>query len=281
MLTRDEEGNFYVFGPLAVLSATFLSISSSALWSRNVGETSCGWRISYSPDGRAFAIWVLIYLYTVASVAMQLTSLVAILGWWSNFLWVLAWVCCTLWVPLFDAEYPDALRAAAVVIVGAAACAVMAAWESQMWIADDWEQRGKQLAVGLPLTLLAGWLLTASSLGVGIAWLANQPGAYRTCVRVEPKRPGETEAEYRYRRRVLYREAYAKAPSEVSIVPFLLSFLIGGLAVAIPDPVLTLPLAWAIVNLEAFPSVVYVGSLMVLGCGAAGACLRLGFFPDS
>ena len=280
MLTREEEGTFYVFGPLAVLSATFLSISSTALWSRNVGETSCGWRTAYSPDGRAFAIWGLIYLYTGVSVVIQLTSLLTILGWWSNFFWGLAWVCCARWVPLFDAEYPDALRAAAVVIVCAGTCALVGAWESQMWIADDWEERGKQLAVGLPLTLLAGWLLTASSLGVGIAWKASQPGSYSSCVRVPPKRPDETESEYRYRRRVLYREAYAKAPVEVSYIPFLLAFAIGGLAFAIPDPVLVLPLAWAIVNLQAFPSVMYVGALVVLGCGAAGACVRLGFFPE-
>ena len=140
---------------------------------------------------------------------MQITTLLVILGWWASFLWGLAWVCCTIWVPLFDAEYPDALRAAALVIACAAVAALMGAWESQMWVADDWEQRGKQLAVGVPLTLLAGWLLTASSIGIGIAWKASQPGAYSTCVRVEPKRDDETEADYRRRRRVLYREAYA------------------------------------------------------------------------
>ena len=46
MLTRGEEGTFYVFGPLAVLSATLLSTTSTRIWSRNVGETSCGWRLS-------------------------------------------------------------------------------------------------------------------------------------------------------------------------------------------------------------------------------------------
>ena len=280
MLTREEEGAFYVFGPLAVLSAALLSVTSTSLWSRNVGETSCGWRLSYSPDGRAFAIWGLIYLYTAVSVVMQITTLLVILGWWANFLWGLAWVCCTIWVPLFDAEYPDALRAAALVIACGATSALMGAWESQMWVADNWEQRGKQLAVGLPLTLLAGWLLTASSIGIGIAWKANQPGAYSTCIRVEPKRPDESESQYRRRRRVLYREAYAKSPSGVSVVPFVLSLLVGGLAFAIPDPVLTVPLAWAVLNLRAFPSFVYVGCLVVLACGSAGACVRLGFFPD-
>ena len=145
-----------------------------------------------------------------------------------------------------------------------------------MWVADDWEQRGKQLAVGIPLTLLAGRLLAASSIGIGIAWKASQPGAYSICVRVEPKRDDETEADYRRRRRVLYREAYAKSPSEVSVVPFLLALVVGGLAFAIPDPVLPLPLAWAVLNLRAFPSFVYVGSLVVLACGPAAAhALRL------
>ena len=52
----------YAFGPLAVLSALALSAASTRIWSRNVGETSCGWRTDYSPDGRAFGIWTVLYL---------------------------------------------------------------------------------------------------------------------------------------------------------------------------------------------------------------------------
>ena len=275
-LDLDLVGATYAFGPLAVLSAMSLSLVSSAVWSRNVGEASCAWRTDYSPDGRAFVIWGVIYTLTVGTVIAELTGQVPVFEWWVHFFWALAWVCCALWVPLFDAEYPGALRAAMLQILAGAACATVATWRAEAWSSEE-----KEAKIGLvvPLTLLAGWLLTASSINVGIAWKASQKNALRTCVVVPPRAINrETEDEYRERRRVLYREQYAKAPAVVSFVPMVLAVGVGGLAVLIRDPVLTIPLMWAIVNLKAFPSCVYMAVLLVCACGTAGAVVRIFMF---
>lgn len=274
-MIEPDAGVVYLFGPLTVLSAMFMSMASSAIWSRNVGETSCGWRVSYSPDGRAFGIWGLIYAYTFGSVVAQCTGLVVVLEWWTNFLWALAWVGCAFWVPLFDAEYKRALLSAAIVISLAAGCALGGVWHAQLWNADTAEQRLRQLAIGAPLILLAGWLFTATSIGWGITFKAYEPGAYATCVPVPPKRQDETQQQYRYRRRVLYRESYTKAPVVISLVPLMLAIVLGGLAVAIPAPGLTTPLLWAVLNLRGFPSVVYVASVVVALCGSALGVLRI------
>lgn len=275
MAVSPDDGPIYIIGPLTVLSCMLLSIASIRVWRRNIGETSCGWRLDYSPDGRTFAIWSVIYLWTFGAVVAQLTGLVHVLDWWTNFFWGVAWVACGLWVPLFDAEYPEALRAAAAMIGAASGWALAGVWHGQLWKADTARQRVEQLAMGLPLTLLCGWLLTATSLGVGIAIKANGVDAYADCVRVSPRRIDESEEAYRYRRRVFYREAYAKAPARVSLVPLVLSVVVGGLAAAVPDPVLCAPLFWAVLNLKAFPSVVYLLSLVVLACGATAASLRV------
>lgn len=270
----------YVAGPLAVLSSTILSLLSSAIWSRNVGETSCAWRTSYSPDGRAFAIWGAIYIGTVTVAIAQLTGNVPVFDWGVSLLWSLSWTCCSLWVPLFDAESPGALLAAMLAILLGAACATGASWFSEMWRLDSAtgassgvssDQRLQHVVLGLPLTILAGWLTAASAINVGIAWKANNSNASKTCVRIAAKKDGESESEYRNRRRVKYREAYALAPVQSSIVPLLLAAGVGLLSFLMRDPVYPVPLIWAILNLAEFPSCVSVASLFVCVCGSAGA----------
>ena len=262
----------HAVGPLAVLSALILSAASTRIWSRNVGETSCGWRTDYSPDGRAFGIWGLLYLGTVATALLQLSSLVFVVDWWANFYFALTWVFCAAWVPLFDAESPGFLVLAATQIARAAAGGRWGAW-----LADAGRDRGTRVtavALSWPLSLLAGWLLTATSIGVGIAAKANAHDAQKACILVPPQERDETERSYRQRRRVLYREAYARAPAVESPVPIVLSAALAGLAVLIGDPLLPLPLVWAIVNLKAFPAVSYVLSIVLCGCGVAGALVR-------
>jgi len=268
----------YAIGPLAVLCALSLSVVSSAVWYRNVGETSCAWRTDYSPDARAFGIWRLIYIGTVGVVIAQSTNLVVVFDWWVHFLWALAWAFCALWVPLFHAEYPDALRAAMLQLVAAAGCATAAAGLSRMWLLDDGaptQQRVEQVALGWPLTLFAGWLAAAAAINVGIAAKASAADAAQTCTRVDPQRPGESEASYLARRRVLYREAYARMPVRVSFVPVVLAVLVGGLSTLIQDPLYPVPLMWAILNLPAFPCFEYLVALLLCACGSAGAIVRI------
>jgi hypothetical protein len=216
----------------------------------------------------------LLYLGTVFTALLQLSSFVSVVNWWANFYFALTWVFCAAWVPLFDAESPGFLVMAATQIALAATSATSGAWLADAW--RDRETRAVAVALSWPLSLLAGWLLTATSIGVGIAANANGHRAQKTCTFVAPQARDETERAYRQRRRVLYREAYAQAPAVESPVPIVLSAALAGLAVLIRDPLLPLPLAWAIVNLKAFPAVSYVLAIVVCGCGVAGAVVRVG-----
>jgi hypothetical protein len=264
-------------GPACVLSATLLSSASGWVWRRNIGETSCRWRTAYSPRSRAFAIWSLIYLGTGLSALAQLAarprSGLLVLGWWTNALWAAAWGCCALWTPLFDAEVPQALRAAAALLGLGAAAGLAGAAVERPWMLGGAE-RAAAVLTSAPLTLLAGWLAVAAALGWGIAAKALDPAVDPLVCEAPPRREGEGERAYRERRRRLFRELSKKAPARVSAVPPLLAALVAGLAAAVPDPLYVLPLAWAITNLPAFPSAAYVGALLLLAGGAGVACAR-------
>ena len=256
-----------------MLNAAALSLASSAVWSRNIGETSCKWRRPYSPDGRTFIVWTVIYTTTLASCAAQLTGQVPVLGWWTNFFWALAFALCAVWTPLFDGESPEALRAAASVLLAGAAAAVMGVAEERAWM--NKELRLELTLLTAPLGLLAGWLCVAAALGWGISNAALDPlvGPLEEC-RVPPRRKDESQAQYRARRRVLYRQAYARMPAEVSIVPLGIAAAVAWLAALVPDPLLVVPTAWAVVNLKAFPSCMYLAALLVLSAGVALSLLR-------
>lgn len=262
----------YAIGPAAVLSGALLTIATNAVWFRNVGETSCRWRRTYSPDGRAYGIWYMIYITTMISCIVQFTGQTPVLDWFPNALWALSWTICALWTPFFDGETPMALRAAASLLFVAAGAATLAASTETAWRNRD--NRFTMILLTAPLSALTGWLWVAAVLGWGIANAASNPRARAEACYVPPKRTDESEEEYRYRRRVLYREAYARMKPEVSTVPLLVAIAVATLCALIPDPLVAVPVAWAIVNLKAFPSVIYLLALFVLCVGATVAVLQ-------
>lgn len=265
----------YVCGPLAVLSATLWSGVALAIWRKNIGETSCAWRVEYSPNSRAFAIWLVIYIWTFCVLVAELISIgtgALIFDWWTHLLWALAWSFCVLWVPLFDAKSPTGLRAASVMIVAAAGCAVAGTWQSQHWLVHVGVLRSTTIVYGFPLALLAGWLLIASSINIGIAIKTSMPDAEAVCLREPRQHKGESEQKYQERRRVEDRKADAPPQTDISFVPTLLVLLVGGFAIGAQNPIVFVPLVWAILNLKGFPSVVYVANLFMC---AGFACITI------
>ena len=262
-------GGARVLGPLAVLSGTLLSMVSVAVWRRNVGNASCRWRVSYEPDDNAFGIWVIIYGWSIFLLSVQVTGQLPIVSWATSLLWAASWTAAAVWPPLFDADSPAALRAAAVMISTAATFATGAAWASSQWVADSAESLALQTLVGAPLSLLAGWLLTAASLGVGIAAKASADDAERTCV--EPRRLGESRDAYRRRRAVVAADAVAQG--KPSVVPLVLAVSAAALAVCATDPILPIPLVWAQANSRSFTAVP-VAAMCVGAFGSACALLR-------
>lgn len=262
----------YALGPAAVLSGMLLTIASNAVWYRNLGETSCRWRRPYSPDGRAFVIWSFIYLTTLISCICQLVGQTPVLGWYTNLSWGVSWTLCALWSPFFDGETPEALRAAASILLAAAAWATLAVSEEVAWSNNS--ETAEVILLTAPLSALVGWLWVASVLGWGIANAASSADSDAQACLVPPRRADETAYEYRYRRRVLYRQAQVRMPRMVSIVPLLVAVAISTLSALIPDPLVVVPVAWAVVNLSAFPSGVYLTALVVLCVGATVAVIR-------
>ena len=217
-----------------------------------MGEVACRWRLSFSPDGRAFGIWSVIFAWVILSCLYQLGS------WQSyvaapivNFLHAGAWIMCCLWVAVFSGSAGDApaglsLSLAALTLVSAAILALTAAA-----IEHAWSDRNvwRIVLVGAPLSLLAGWLATACTLSVGIAALActQPPKCDRKPEAKKLVEEGRGEQGYPSGAYSIFTSAAAvDAASISSFVPLTLSAAVSVGALALNDPVLPLPLAWGV-----------------------------------
>lgn len=256
-----------VLGPVAVLITILFSLFASSLFGRNIGQTTCKYHVSFSPRARAFSIWSLIYVSSWVACLVQLASRTE-LSLRSNLLWSAAWLLCSVWVPLFSPEKPRFLVAAAVSILAAAACGTCV-----IVIEKAWSRQWELVLLTTPVSLLTGWLFTAGAINVAIAGKANS-GAKSACVFVAARGADETESQFLYRRRLRYREARTQAAIVVSWVPLVLADVVAALSISLKDPVLALPLCWAILNTRSFPNTGYILSIIVLLCCAVVAALR-------
>jgi hypothetical protein len=147
---------------------------------------------------------------------------------------------------------------------------------AEAWVPVD-SASGRTLSVApalvWPLSLLAGWLITATSLNVGILLKAADPNSDKTCVRVPPQKPTESDRQFQAKRRALIREAEAAAPAAVAFEVWLVAFLVAAVTMVARDPVLALPAVWAIVNMKAWPCWEYGYAVLVCALGAAGAAV--------
>ena len=263
----------YYIGPLFTLGCLAISIISSVRFGKNIGETSCRYRLEYSPAGRAFGIWGVIYGGCLVVCVLQLSGTLPVLEQRVFYWWGGCWVCCGLWVPLFDDESLWKLAGALVAIGTAAATASIGTAVAGAWVPMAWDERQLSVAPALvwPLGLLAGWLITATSLNIGILLEAMDPAANKTCVFVHPQTLGETDQQFNARRRRLIRERNAMAPAVVAFEVWVIAFVVAGATMVVRDPVLALPAIWAILNMKAFPSCEYWYAIVVCALGSAGA----------
>ena len=169
-------------GPVAVLAALLFSLAAQRVWDRLIGEASCRWRLPYFPDARVYAIGPAHLRHdrrrrraAAAGARAARRAGRARLGDQSRRAG--ASLCAGAWVIAFDREdgcnfWLAALLLAAGAGSGVAALAVEEAWHR----APASPVRAAAIATTTPLALLAGWMLVACALNVGIAVRASGGG---------------------------------------------------------------------------------------------------------
>lgn len=232
---------------MALFTSVALSLLLNIVFGKQIGNVACSWRISFSPDARAFRIWGVIYVWTLVSFVYQLSDAFAWLGWhayasvpWVNLMAAGAWGFCGLWVIAFGqaagTDAPGGLLLATAFIAAAAALALAATITERAW---KYASADRLLVVGAPLSLFAGWLMTALAVGTGttvLAW-SGQPSACR----------GRYDDE---RYSTFTRSRYEDSVSFASNVPVVLALAVSAGAFVVCDPVLPLPLIWGIYHMK-------------------------------
>lgn len=215
-----------------VAASVAASVSSNSVFGRGIGNTSCQYRMSFSPSRRAFGIWGIIYPMSVASLVEQGVTHAAAseplpppgaVG-----LYALSWLASAFWVPTFSAKTGGSLAAAAAFLCCTASFSLAATFYASPWTSSPNEAR--RWVTGVAYSSLAGWTTVASALNIGIAAKANDPSYAPTCVRSPED----------------YTILSDIKTGENSLVPLFLSCAIAVPSILVPDPILPIPVAWAV-----------------------------------
>ncbi len=247
-----------------LLSSLALSVFTLGVWGRHIGESAARYRVSWQPDGRAFSIWWLLYTTTLAAAIVGL-ALHAAVDQDALLLWSGTWVLTAIWVILFDNQRQLVL--AALVLLAAFGTSLCALLLQQAWPSHS----GEQILLFAPLSLLSGWLLVASSVGVGSAL---------TCARPQfDEVAAQREVDLRIYEDATRDAIFArrKEATTVQVVVVVVLALVGGcLAFAVPDPVFVSPLLWAVVNQRGFPRSLSLWlAFAILVAGGVVAAVRI------
>lgn len=247
-----------------LLSSLALSIFTLGVVGRHIGESAARYRVSWQPDGRAFSIWWLLYTTTLAAAIVGL-ALRAAVDQDALLLWSATWVLTAVWVILFDNQRQLVL--AALVLLGAFGTSLVALLLQQAWQS----QTGEQILLFAPLSLLSGWLLVASSVGLGSA-LTCDPPAF-----------GEIKAQNEVSLRVwedATRDAIfarqKEATTTQNVVVVVLALVGACLTLFLPDPLFVWPIVWAVLLQRGFPRSGWMWiALAILVAGCAVSVVRV------
>ena len=180
-------------------------------------------------------------------------------------LWSGTWVLTAVWVILFDNQRQLVL--AALVLLAAFGTSLAALFVQQAWPSHS----GEQILLFAPLSLLSGWLLVASSVGLGTA-LTCDPPAF-----------GEIKAENEVSLRVwedATRDAIfarqKEATTTQNVVVVVLALVGACLTLFLPDPLFVWPIVWAVLLQRGFPrSIWFWLALAILVAGCAVSVVRV------
>lgn len=249
---------------VVVLICIIFSMISGGAFGRGVGNVSCTYHLAYSPSTEAFGIWGIIYFLAFTTVFAQWASYTRPHHMFAapeaNLLYAGAWLCATAWTPVFVADKKWTHILAAVVLCTCAACALAACVVENAWQRDVEERRRWYIAA--PFAMLAGWTLTAAALSVGIAYAANDNIPDDEC---KSERSGYTM----FNTHINVNE-FSSAPLVLALAVFIVS-------VSLPDPILPLPVIWAIFHMvPSYPNWVGFVLLCVASLFAFGRAYLFG-----
>mgnify|MGYP006080579253 FL=1 len=239
----DSKQWYYFAAPVAALLASFATVFAGRIWSQNISAGSCSYRHAFSPYGTAFAIWSLIYLWCDVANAVQVAPvLFKTSNAYGNLCVSFAWILCATWIYLFDPYHKMSIAVAGIVLPAACVlCTVGVTLDDECWKDSE-----AVLLFLVPNSLLAGWLLVASTLALSTSFQVVS-GVEPACLV-----PGDTSLETRAKRRERNRRGhpYAEAYRRQSLVPPLLSVGVSAVsAFVLKNPIYPLPAAWAILNM--------------------------------
>lgn len=251
-----DHGLEVAIGPWVLLAGFVFAIVLN-YQSDGIGYVACAWRISYSPTSEAFRIWPLIYIWTTASIIMQLAHGFAAPTYigmpHANYLMGGAWVVVGVWGPIFtrgqDDDRPAYIMMAAFILVAAATLATASVSLEQSWRSHNY---WNIIGVGVPYALTAGWLIVAASVNVGLSYVSVTERPDPRCKDRQLRQCWEAE---------LVDEKLASTWVQVG-----LAVAVSLAAFLFPDPVLVLPAINGIYYSRShFKRLVALGILLVTG----------------
>lgn len=219
-----------------------LSLVSNMLYGRDIGNTSCRYRLPYSPSSPAFAIWGVIYFGSFATIfaqyisyAVQYTPLAVDHSMFArdatNLLHALAWLCAAVWTPVFTTDTKVGFVVAALLLQATATCATSAARVENAWMGEKPEER-RRWFIAAPCSLLGGWTITASAISIGIAARAIDDTPDEACERIDAT---EDDPRSNYS---LWKGPRVRSKTSV---PLLLAIAVAMVSLWLGDPIFPLP----------------------------------------
>ena len=241
-----------LFGPLALLTLLWTTILTGLFVEMLPCNIKCRWRVAYAPKSIAFSIWIIIYVWVLASCFYQLAGEygadVRPAEAASNLLAASSFAFCSGWLAYVDSwpQHRDehGVTVAALFIWAAAATAMAAVVHERAW--RRWnEDPTYAWMVGGPLALFAGWLLVATALSTGTAFKALSDLSRRGAQTASSTSMTE-RAETRLAGGQRHPEQCQSAEPWERWVPLALAVLVAAAASLLPDPILPVPLAWGL-----------------------------------
>jgi len=231
-----------IVGPVLLLFGLGVSVLGNSVWGGTIGNVSCRYRLSYSPYNEAFGIWLVIYPWFFACVFFQFFYRFDPIKFYvakfsSNLCMCVSWASSGAWTFFFgtgDSPNPEiGLGMATFFLLLAATTAMSAVFIEQGFRVDS--TITQIFTVSIPFSLYAGWLIVAASINVGIfitIQRTNDTDTIGLCER-SPTNPSQPD--------IPNPRSWIDAS-----LPLVLATAVSVVSVSQSDPVLLVPIVWAI-----------------------------------